>query len=134
SFVGLGPPSGDSDEPSLHYEAPGKRPVALCAVLTTEKLSYQAAFEKHVGFYPHQADIARMRHACLERGLNPPESLDPHDRDQWLNFLLSTCVEPHLGEDRPTILYDYPASQGALAPVRRGDPPVRNDLNFTIVA
>jgi lysyl-tRNA synthetase class 2 len=29
-----------------------------------------------------------------------------------------------LGFERPTILYDYPASQAALAQVRAGDPPV----------
>jgi elongation factor P--(R)-beta-lysine ligase len=32
--------------------------------------------------------------------------------------LLVELVEPHLGRDRPTILFDYPASQAALARVR----------------
>src|SRR5262249_33417780 len=32
--------------------------------------------------------------------------------------------EPQLGRDRPTILYDYPASQSALARIRPGNPPV----------
>ena len=39
------------------------------------------------------------------------------DRDGWLNLLLAECVEPHLGQAAPTILYDYPASQSALAKV-----------------
>ena len=37
------------------------------------------------------------------------------DRDQWLNLLLATQVEPALGVTVPEILYDYPASQAALA-------------------
>lgn len=37
------------------------------------------------------------------------------DRDEWLNLLLATRVEPQLGRDRPEIVYDYPASQASLA-------------------
>ena len=39
------------------------------------------------------------------------------DRDEWLNLLLATRVEPQLGRDRPEILYHYPASQASLAKV-----------------
>jgi lysyl-tRNA synthetase class 2 len=35
-----------------------------------------------------------------------------------LNLLLVELVEPHLGRGQPTILYDYPATQAALARVR----------------
>ena len=40
------------------------------------------------------------------------------DRDAWLDWLLVSHVEPTLGVRRPTILFDYPASQAALARVR----------------
>ena len=46
------------------------------------------------------------------------------DHDLHLDLLLTQQVDPHLGQSRPTILYDYPASQSALARVREGDPPV----------
>ena len=39
------------------------------------------------------------------------------DRDEWLNLLLATRVEPQLGRDRPEIMYHYPASQASLAKV-----------------
>ena len=39
------------------------------------------------------------------------------DRDEWLNLLLATRVEPQLGRDRPEIIYHYPASQASLAKV-----------------
>ena len=32
-----------------------------------------------------------------------------------MNWLLAELVEPNLGRDQPTFLYDYPASQSALA-------------------
>jgi lysyl-tRNA synthetase class 2 len=53
-----------------------------------------------------------------------PESLAADDRDGWLNLLLAELVEPHLGIDRPEFLLDYPASQAALATIRRENPAV----------
>ena len=53
-----------------------------------------------------------------------PASLAPDDRDGWLDLLLAERVSPKLGTDRPAIVYDYPASQAALAVVRAGDPAV----------
>ncbi len=51
-------------------------------------------------------------------GVSAPESLLPDDRDGWLNLLLAERVEPQLGHDRPTFVFDYPASQAALARIR----------------
>ena len=39
-------------------------------------------------------------------------------------MLLVERVQPHLGIERPVILYDYPATQAALARVRPEEPPV----------
>ncbi|TXT33196.1 MAG: lysyl-tRNA synthetase class II [Planctomycetota bacterium] len=55
-------------------------------------------------------------------GVSAPESLHSDDRDGWLNLLLAERVEPHLGHDRPTFVFDYPASQAALARVRGAGP------------
>ena len=41
--------------------------------------------------------------------------MDRTDRDEWLNLLLATRVEPQLGRDRPEIVYHYPATQASLA-------------------
>ncbi len=38
--------------------------------------------------------------------------------------ILVDCVEPHLGIDRPTFLYDYPAKLAALARIKKSDPSV----------
>ncbi len=46
------------------------------------------------------------------------------DRDAWLDLLLTERVQPQLGRSRPTIVFDYPVSQAALAQVREGRPPV----------
>lgn len=43
------------------------------------------------------------------------------DRNFLLDRILTEQVEPQLGRERPTILYDYPADQSALAQVRPAD-------------
>jgi lysyl-tRNA synthetase class 2 len=89
-----------------------------------ERLTYRDAFRQHTGMDVFAVDTAGLVAAVRERGLALPAGLDPHDADAWLDLLLVECVEPHLGRHRPTILYDYPASQAALARVRDGDPSV----------
>lgn len=89
-----------------------------------ERLSYAEAFTRHVGIDPHRATPETLSEACRTLGVVPPASLLPADIDGWLDCLLVERVEPHLGRDRPTLLYDYPASQAALARVRDDDPPV----------
>ena len=61
------------------------------------------------------AALARDRRVALPAGL-------AGDRDGLLNVLLAELVEPHLGTAAtggPSFLCDYPASQAALAGVRR---------------
>lgn len=65
-------------------------------------LTYREAFQRHAGIDPLS------------------DSLDDLQRD----LILTQQVEPHLGNTRPTILHDYPASQSALARIRPGNPPV----------
>jgi elongation factor P--(R)-beta-lysine ligase len=89
-----------------------------------ELVSYQEAFRRHVGVDPHTADADALIQAARAAGIDAPASLSSADRDGWLDLLLVERVQPHLGIERPTIVYDYPASQSALAQVRVGPPPV----------
>ncbi len=41
------------------------------------------------------------------------------DHDGRLHFVWAECVEPELGNELPTIIFDWPASQAALAQVRQ---------------
>ena len=61
--------------------------------------------------------------AAAGRGVTAGGSFASADRDIWLNLLLVELVEPRLGFEAPGILYNYPASQAALARVS-GEPSV----------
>ena len=83
-----------------------------------ERLTYDQAFERHAGSKVFARTTAEIVALARRLGVSAPESLLPDDRDGWLNLLLAERVEPHLGHDRPTFVFDYPASQAALARVR----------------
>ncbi len=80
-----------------------------------ERVAYREAFLRYAGVDPEGE---------LEGLKLPAELLANANRDVILDYLQTTLVEPMLGRERPTILYDYPASQSALARVREGEPPV----------
>ncbi|MBL9125806.1 MAG: EF-P lysine aminoacylase GenX [Planctomycetaceae bacterium] len=96
---------------------------ALFGLGPAEQLSYGAAFARYVGLDPHSASLAELNRAVAAAG-GASLGFAADDRDGRLDYLLVTCVEPRLGVDVPTILYDYPASQAALAQVRPGPPAI----------
>ena len=45
---------------------------------------------------------------------------------------MSHCIQPKLGQDRLSFVYDYPASQAALAKIRPGSPSVAERFELFI--
>jgi lysyl-tRNA synthetase class 2 len=87
-----------------------------------ERLSYAEAFDNFLGLNPHTAEKEELE-ACArhQAGIEMQGELS---RDGWLNLLMSHCIEPHLGQKQPAFIYDFPASQAALARLRPGKPPL----------
>jgi len=77
--------------------------------------SYAEVFKQHVGICPHTSSTQELGERAATLGVAVPEGMQRDDRDDWLNLLLATQVEPKLGHNGPVIVYDYPASQAALA-------------------
>jgi lysyl-tRNA synthetase class 2 len=85
------------------------------------RTTYAEAFERTLGINSHKATIDQLRDAARKAAINVPTKISHDDRDEWLNLLLATCLEPHLGRGRPEIIYHYPASQASLATVVSSD-------------
>lgn len=83
-----------------------------------DRVSYAEAFLRHAGVDPHRCSAAELDEAARRLGVAMPEGFDGDDVDSRLEVLLVERVEPHLGIERPALLYDYPAGQSALAQVR----------------
>ncbi len=113
-------------------EAARFRPDAGFSEVPFERLTYNQAFERYAGCEVLDLETAEFAQLALMHDAPPPEGLSLKDRDGWLNFLLASLVEPELGIDHPVFLYDYPASQAALAKVRGDHPPVAERFELYI--
>jgi lysyl-tRNA synthetase class 2 len=96
-----------------------------------EFLSYADAFGRSLAIEPHSATISELRAAAERHGIEAPAVLGD-DRDGWLDLIFIERVQGNLGRTRPTILFDYPASQAALAQVREGIPPVAERFELVV--
>lgn len=90
---------------------------------TVERTRYRDAWLAHARADPLTAGVPE-----LARALGPLSALpaDPRalDRDDWLDFGMGFVVGPRLGAVVPQLVYDFPASQAALARVRPDEPPL----------
>ncbi|HLB58362.1 MAG TPA: elongation factor P--(R)-beta-lysine ligase [Gammaproteobacteria bacterium] len=88
--------------------------------LPAERLSYAHVFEKYTEIDPHRATLGELEDHLQKRNI----IYEKTDRNTCLDLLLTHCIEPQIGRECPIFLYDFPASQAALAKVRAEDPPV----------
>jgi lysyl-tRNA synthetase class 2 len=88
---------------------------SLLHTLPAKRTTYAAAFQAFASICPHSATLEQLAAAASSVGIDIPNGLDRCSRDEWLNLILAMQIEPQLGRERPEILYQYPASQAALA-------------------
>jgi len=82
-----------------------------------ERLSYRDVFLKYLDVDPHKVNIKELLTIARQQNINYKGSMD--DKDEWLNLLMSHCIEPQLGKQSPTFIYDYPSGQAALAKINK---------------
>ncbi len=122
------------------FTATGRQPTADGRFLLTyqgtevdltppwERLTVQAAFLRYTGLDIETVqDLPALEAAMAARGYTVGGS----PWDELLGQLFANEVEPHLGLDRPTILYDYPLPMAGLAR-RAGDPRYAERFEFYI--
>lgn len=95
-----------------------------------ERLSYGDLFQKYLHINPHNATLQEL--ATCARKNNVAVAADITDKDTWLHLLMSHCIEPQLGAERPCFIYDFPASQAALARIQQTNPPVASRFEVYI--
>ncbi|HEU4655213.1 MAG TPA: EF-P lysine aminoacylase EpmA [Steroidobacteraceae bacterium] len=82
-----------------------------------ERVTYRDAVQVHAGVDALEDPVAVLVARLESANIDVPRDLHT-DRDACLDLIMSTLVGPHLGHGRLTFIYDYPASQAALARVR----------------
>lgn len=87
-----------------------------------DKASYRDCFIKHVAVDPLTCSLDTLHKVIQHHNLL--HDLSDIDHDTALQVILTHLIEPHIGQDRPFFIYDFPASQAALAKIRPDEPPV----------
>lgn len=94
---------------------------SLLGTPPSRRISYREAFHSLLGICPHTATCERLANCATQHAISVPDNMPANDRDEWLNLLLTTRIEPQLGLATPDLLYDYPLSQSALAKLATRD-------------
>ncbi|PSU31282.1 elongation factor P--(R)-beta-lysine ligase [Photobacterium lutimaris] len=85
-----------------------------------ERMTYQQAFIGVLGVCPLEGDMPALKVVAANLGL--ADIAEPEqDRDTLLQLLFSVGVEPKIGQQVPAFVYDFPASQAALAQINPQD-------------
>ncbi|MFT3805530.1 EF-P lysine aminoacylase EpmA [Arenimonas sp.] len=87
---------------------------------TIRDVSFRQLYQDSFGFDPLTASEGELRGPLAVFGINP----DGLTRDDWLDLLMTHLIQPTIPNNRILIIYDYPASQCALARIKPGDVPV----------
>ena len=83
----------------------------------TRRVAYRDAFVETLGLDPLVAPPDAIRTALSAGGIDVPPSVSG-ERDALLDLAMSLAVAPRFAPDAITFLYDFPASQAALARIR----------------
>ncbi len=92
--------------------------VLRCGV--AERMSYQQAFIDVLGVCPLEGSMDELKAVAGQLGLSDIAESE-NDRDTLLQLLFSVGVEHKIGQVVPAFVYDFPASQAALAKINPQD-------------
>jgi lysyl-tRNA synthetase class 2 len=82
------------------------------------RVDYRSLFRQTLELDPMTAGVDECRACCRRHNLPLPESMDG-GVDAWLDLMMAALIGPRLPADTPTVVYDYPGRQAALARTRQ---------------
>ena len=88
-----------------------------------QRLTYQQAFLQVLDCDPITVSLSALQDLCGQLGYTELAERES-DKDVLLNLLFSQHIEPAISHDQACFVYDFPASQAALARLNPNDPRV----------
>jgi len=83
-------------------------------------LTYKQAFEQFVELNPFTASIEQLVNVVEKNNIQLHTS-EVLTKDVYLDLIMSCVIQPKLPKNKPVFVYDYPATQAALANIRKVD-------------
>ena len=99
----------------------------VCGLLgrpAAQAFSYGELFERHARIDAFSTGEAALWQRVAAAGIEPSAPLRAAGRDAALDILLTRLIEPAIAPLGVVFIYDYPASQAALARLRPVQPPL----------
>ena len=90
--------------------------------VTVRRYAYRELFQMHLALDPLQSTVAELSRCACDNNISFTNGMSLDNKDAWLDLLLSHCIEPRLDPNELTFVYDYPATQAALARIHANDP------------
>jgi len=87
---------------------------------TLRVIDYRGLYQQALGVDPFDAGLEQLQAPLAGIRIDA----DGLTRDDWLDLLMTHCIQPGFDDDTMTVVHDWPASQAALARVRPGTPPL----------
>jgi lysyl-tRNA synthetase class 2 len=85
--------------------------------------AWRDLFIEFAGLDPLLAGVTELANLLEEKHAVVPVGMQDASLDDWHDLVMTQVIEPRLGAGL-VFVRDYPASQAALARIRRGNPPV----------
>lgn len=82
--------------------------------------TYQDAMIKFADIDPFEASINDLSRLTKNAGIDAV-GMEESSKDAWLDLIMSQIVENNLPVNCPVFIYHYPASQAALAKIKKGN-------------
>lgn len=88
-----------------------------------ERISYRQAFQQYASLDPLNVSIDEVRRRLLDSGISTDSiAMKNSNLDDWLDLSMAMLVMPNLGLTTACFVYDFPASQCALARINESSP------------
>lgn len=110
----------DFDGAALMQEVEALIRLVLPAI-SSRYYTYQSLFETYVGINPHTVSLEQLHQALSPYNINNLKTLD---HDTLLQSLMAHAIEPQLPPHEVTFVTEFPASQAALARLKKDNPHV----------
>lgn len=94
--------------------------IAALGCNKAERISYQNAFITHLQCDPLTVSIEELTQLAKQQGFDHIAEQE-NDKDTLLQLLFCMCIEPKIGQQAPCFVYQFPASQAALAKLNADD-------------
>jgi elongation factor P--(R)-beta-lysine ligase len=92
----------------------------IIACAPAERMTYRDIFLRKFDIDVFTAPLHQLKTIAINNDIHVHDEIT--DQDTWLNLLMTHCIEPELGRDKPCVIYNFPASQAALARINADDP------------